>query len=68
MDTPKQKAIKKAKGNYSIFKYEGGDTSKATRLKHNLSHKDMHHELKNNPEYKGTDTHGFGGRRTYVKK
>lgn len=63
----KSKALKK-KGNYSIFKYDAKDHSKTSRMKHNLSHKEMHHELKSNPEYRGTEAHGFQGGRTYKKK
>lgn len=57
---------KPKRGNYSIFRKEVGGGE--TRIKHNLSHKEMHHELKNNPEYRGTDKYGFAGGRTYGKK
>lgn len=55
----------KSRGNYSIFRSEGG---KETRLKHGLSHGEMHHELKTNPAYRGTDKYGFSGGRTYKRK
>lgn len=56
----------KKRGNYSIFKL--GKDGSSERVKHNMSHKEMHHELKTNTAYRGTDTHGFGGRRTYERK
>jgi len=58
-------AKKMKRGNYSIFKIEG---DKHTRLKHNMSHAEMSEQLKSNPEYKGGEGYGFGGRRTYLKK
>lgn len=65
-DHAKSKAVaKKARGNYSIFKIEG---DKKTRLKHNLTASEMRHQLKTNPEYRGGEGYGFGGRRTYIKK
>lgn len=75
MATPKHesgldKAFKKKRGNYSVFRYNAGDSdgSSKTRLKHGLSHGEMHHELKHNPEYRGTKEHGFAGGRTYSRK
>lgn len=70
-DSAKTDAIKK-RGHYSIFRYDAGgkygEHPGKTRIKHNLSHGDMHKELKHNPEYRGTDKHGFMGGRTYSKK
>lgn len=69
MASAHDKAIeKKKRGNYSVFSYEAKDHNKRTRLKSNLSHGEMHNELKTNPSYRGTDTHGFQGGRTYPRK
>lgn len=62
------KALKK-RGNYSIYKIEGKNSNqKETRIKHNLSHSEMNHSLRNDPSYKGGKGFGFGGRRTYSSK
>jgi hypothetical protein len=65
-------APKKKRGNYSIFSYEAGgaygEHPNRKRLAHNLTYGEMHHELKTNPAYRGTDTHGFHGGRTYPRK
>lgn len=68
----KDKALNKKtgpkRGNYSVFRYDAKDPAKRERVKHGLSHSEMHHELKNNPAYRGTDTHGYQGGRTYARK
>ena len=67
-DSAKNKAIHaKSRGNYSIFKNEGGDATKSSHVKKGLSHSEMHHELKTNPAYRG-DKDSFSGGRTYKRK
>lgn len=72
MSDSKSNALKKKRGHYSVFRYDAGgkygEHPNKTRMAHNLSHGEMHEELKHNPSYKGTDKHGFMGGRTYSKK
>ena len=69
MSDAKSKALKKKRGNYSIYKLEGeGANQKETRVKTNLSHADMSNLLRTDSAYLGKDNYGFGGRRTYLKK